>query len=134
LVCPKRLSLGPPRLVRPPVTMFRSTSADPDKIPVRLGAQFLRHAGRYGVGLLLLGLYQTAQWWFDNHFMSAINAATGNNDALALEIGQLLVLVAIGAFMARVLSRLAVFNAGRIAEYELRRALLFKLQRLGPSF
>lgn len=114
--------------------MFPYTPTDPGRIPVKLGAQFKRHAGRFGVGLLLLGLYQVAQWWFDNHFMSAINAATSGKDALALNLGLLLVVVALGAFVARVLSRLVVFNAGRIAEYELRRALLYRLQRLGPPF
>src|SRR5688572_20114797 len=114
--------------------MFPYTPTDPGRIPVTLGAQFKRHAGRFGVGLLLLALYQVAQWWFDNHFMSAINAATSGKDALALDLGVLLVVVALGAFVARVLSRLVVFNAGRIAEYELRRALLHRLQRLGPSF
>lgn len=114
--------------------MFAHTPTDPGRIPVKLGAQFKRHAGRFGVGLLLLGLYQTAQWWFDNHFMSAINAATSGEDALALNLGFLLVAVALGAFFVRVLSRLVVFNAGRIAEYELRRALLYRLQRLGPPF
>src|SRR5690606_33225904 len=56
------------------------------------------------------------------------------NNVLALALGQLLVLVALGAFVARVLSRLVVFNAGRIAEYELRKGLLHRLQRLGPAF
>ena len=110
--------------------MFPYTPTDPGRIPVTLGAQFKRHAGRFSVGLLLLALYQVAQWWFDNHFMSAINAATSGKDALALDLGVLLVAVALGAFVARVLSRLVVFNAGRIAEYELRRALLHRLQRL----
>lgn len=114
--------------------MFRYTSTDSGQIPVKLGAQFVRHAGRFGVGLLLLALYQAAQWWFDNHFMLAINAATSDNAELALEVGRLLVVVALGAFFVRVMSRVVVFNAGRIAEYELRRALLHRLQRLGPSF
>ena len=34
----------------------------------------------------------------------------------------------------RVWSRVAMFNAGRMAEYELRNALLHKLQQLGPAF
>ncbi|HYJ07771.1 MAG TPA: ABC transporter ATP-binding protein, partial [Polyangiaceae bacterium] len=38
------------------------------------------------------------------------------------------------AFGVRVLSRVAVFNAGRNAEYELRRVLSAKLLTLGPSF
>jgi ATP-binding cassette subfamily B protein len=42
--------------------------------------------------------------------------------------------VALFAFGVRVLSRVAVFNAGRNAEYELRRVLSAKLLTLGPSF
>jgi ATP-binding cassette subfamily B multidrug efflux pump len=38
------------------------------------------------------------------------------------------------SFVARVLSRLTIFNAGRFAEYELRTALLHHLHRLGPAF
>ena len=71
--------------------MFPYTPTDPGRIPVKLVAQFKRHKARFGVGLLLLGLYQVAQWWFDNHFMSAINAATSGKDALAFNLGLLLV-------------------------------------------
>src|SRR5690606_25400721 len=102
--------------------------------PVGLWAQFRRHLPRYGAGLLLLGAYQYSQYWFDTRLMRAINAATGGDYDLALHIGSLLVGVAILAFGIRVLSRMAIFNAGRIAEYELRSALLSQLQRLGPSF
>jgi ATP-binding cassette subfamily B protein len=45
-----------------------------------------------------------------------------------------LVVIALVSFGLRVASRVAVFNGGRNAEYELRRALLYHLQRLGPAF
>src|SRR5690606_2823286 len=52
----------------------------------------------------------------------------------AFEIGVFLILLALSAFVVRVFSRVIVFNAGRIAEYELRGALLLRLQKLSPSF
>lgn len=109
-------------------------SAPTRDYPVRLGAQFRRHLPRYGVGLVLLGGYQFAQYWFDTRLMRAINAATAGRQAVALELGATLVAVTLGAFVLRVSSRMAIFNGGRIAEYELRAALLHRLQRLGSSF
>jgi ATP-binding cassette subfamily B protein len=46
----------------------------------------------------------------------------------------LLITLALTAFGVRVLSRVAVFNAGRDAEYELRGALFDKLLKLGPQY
>src|SRR5664279_4378993 len=102
-------------------------------IPTTLAGQFARQAPRYGVGLLLLATYQFGQYWFDTHLSKAIDAAVSGNTSLAGHIGAALIAVAVLSLGIRVLSRMAVFNAGRIAEYELRRALLDQLQRLGPS-
>lgn len=102
--------------------------------PVRLGAQFRRHLPRYAVGLVLLAVYQASQYWFDTRLMRAINAATSGEREVALELGAALVVVTLGAFAVRVCSRMAIFNGGRIAEYELRAALLDRLQRLGSAF
>ena len=43
-------------------------------------------------------------------------------------------LVSVGAMGARLVSRITVFTGGRNVEYELRRALLAHLHKLGPSF
>ncbi len=101
---------------------------------VRLSEQFRRHLPRYLVGVVLLALYQGAQWWFDMQLQDAINAAVEGERQRALRIGAALAAVAVGALFVRVFSRVVVFNAGRIGEYELRSALLSKLQSLGPSF
>lgn len=101
---------------------------------VRLSDQFRRHLPRYVIGLVLLAAYQSSQWWFDMQLQVAINAAVGGDRALALNVGATLALVAVGALFIRILSRVVIFNAGRIGEYELRSALLTKLQSLGPSF
>ena len=96
--------------------------------------QFYRHAPRYSVGLVLLAAYQLFQWWFDTRMRSAINFATQGQSEQAIALGELLVLAALAAFVVRVLSRVTIFNAGRIAEYELRKEILERLLKLGPSF
>jgi len=96
--------------------------------------QFYRHAPRYSGGLVLLAAYQLFQWWFDTRMRRAINFATEGQSAQAIALGELLVLAALAAFVVRVLSRVVVFNAGRIAEYELRQEILDRLLKLGPSF
>ncbi|MCC6217600.1 MAG: ABC transporter ATP-binding protein [Polyangiaceae bacterium] len=111
-----------------------SDPLDPATVPVGLGAQVLRHRARYLLGAALLGAYQYSQYWFDTRSQRAVDALVGGQTAAALAIGPWLVGVAVGAFGIRVWSRIAVFNAGRQAEYELRQALLGRLQRLGPSF
>jgi ATP-binding cassette subfamily B multidrug efflux pump len=114
--------------------MLSSSAIPASRIPTTLSGQFVRQAPRYGVGLFLLAAYQYLQYWFDTHLSTAIDSATRGDTVTAGRIGAALVAVAIGALGIRVFSRMAVFNAGRIAEYELRRALLHQLQRLGPSF
>ena len=96
--------------------------------------QFYRHAPRYCVGLVLLAAYQLFQWWFDTRMRRAINFATQGQSAQAIALGELLVVAALAAFVVRVLSRVVIFNAGRIAEYELRKEILERLLKLGPSF
>jgi ATP-binding cassette, subfamily B, multidrug efflux pump len=114
--------------------MPSSTRTPGSQIPVTIGAHFKRQLPRYGVGLLLLATYQYGQYWFDTRLRSAIDLAMAERFRAATMLGIWLVSVAVGAFVLRVLSRVAVFNGGRIAEYELRSALLDRLQRLGPSF
>jgi ATP-binding cassette subfamily B protein len=115
---------------------FGLAAVDPEaaRLPFGLWGQFGRQARRYAIGLLLLAIYQSAQWWFDTRLSMAINLADQHQRDEALELGVLLVLVSLCAFGVRVLSRVAVFNAGRNAEYELRRVLSAKLLTLGPSF
>lgn len=125
-----RARSGPPMLL--PFTS--STPRPAHTIPVGLGAQFLRHSPAYLVGLVLLAGYQYAQYWFDTRLARAIDQVSLGRHAEVIGLGAWLIGVSVGAFVIRVLSRLAIFNAGREAEYELRRALLDRLQRLGPSF
>jgi ATP-binding cassette subfamily B protein len=106
----------------------------PSEYPVTIGAQFVRQLPRYGVGLCLLAVYHAAQFWFDTRLKNAIDLAVAHQHQAAMTLGLSLVGLAVGSFVIRVLSRVAVFNGGRIVEYELRAALLAHLQKLGPSF
>ncbi len=106
----------------------------PSDYPVTIGAQFVRQLPRYGIGLILIAAYQTAQYWFDTRLRRAIDFAVGGEHRAATTVGMLLIGLALGSFVIRVMSRVAVFNGGRIAEYEIRAALLAHLQKLGPSF
>lgn len=103
-------------------------------VPVSLSAQFRRHSPRYVVGALLVAGYQYSQYRFDVDARSAVDATTSGRFDLASQMGPTLAGLAVGGFVIRVLSRVAIFNAGRQAEYELRGALLERLQQLGPSF
>lgn len=114
--------------------MFASKNTPASEIPFSLGGQLRRHSVRFGAGFLCLVAYWAAQYLFNVWVKDGIDAASiGDSDA-AMRIGAFLISVAIGAFFVRFLSRLAVFNGGRIAEYELRKVLQWRLQQLGPSF
>ncbi len=104
------------------------------EIPVGLWPQFRRQSPRYGAGLVLLGAYWYAQYWFAAQMKGAVNDALAGHSAHAIRVGVSLVVVAVVAFVIRVLSRWAIFNGGRIAEYELRRVFVERLQRLSPAF
>lgn len=103
-------------------------------LPFGLWAQCGRQARRYLLGFCLLALYQYTQYWFDTRLGAAINLADQGQRGPAVTLGVWLIVVAALAFGVRVQSRIAVFNAGRNAEYELRRVLSAKLLTLGPSF
>jgi ATP-binding cassette subfamily B multidrug efflux pump len=100
----------------------------------RLAAYLWRYRERYLVGVLLLALYQYGQYWFDTRLAWAVDRAVAGDSPGAMRIGIGLVTVAIVSFGVRVLSRTAIFNAGRIAEYDIRRRLLEHLHSLGPRF
>ena len=114
--------------------MFPALNTPVEKIPVGLGSQFWRQSWRYGLGVLFLGAYQGSQYAFNVYLARATDAAIGGATEAALRLGTWLIVLAIGAVGVRVLSRMAIFDGGRIAEYELRKVLLFHLQKLGPNF
>ncbi len=104
-----------------------------DTVPTGLWGQLLRRLPRYGTGFLLILVYQSAQYVFDTRLIRAVNAAVQGRTQTALHWATVLIALALGAFVVRVFSRVAVFNAGRDAEYELRGAFFDKLLKLGPK-
>ncbi len=116
------------------MSMFDSSDIPASQIPTTLTGQFVRQAPRYGFGLFLLASYQYLQYWFDTHLSKAIDSAGHGDSSVTGRIGAELIFVALVSLFIRVFSRMAIFNGGRIAEYELRKALLYQLQRLGPTF
>jgi ATP-binding cassette subfamily B protein len=105
-----------------------------DQIPFGLWDQFKRQSPGYVLGLLLLAAYQYLQYAFDNQLDDAVDVAVGDVEGQLASLGLLLIGIAVVSFGVRVFSRVAIFNGGRNAEYEIRRALLDHLQRLGPAF
>lgn len=105
-----------------------------DTVPTSLRGQLLRRLPRYAVGFGLILLYQIAQYVFDTRLIRAVDAAIQGQREWATRWAILLITLAVTAFGVRVLSRVAVFNAGREAEYELRGALFDKLLKLGPQY
>lgn len=114
--------------------MVPALSTPVDKIPVGLWAQFRRQSWRYGLGMVFLALYQGAQYIFNVYLEQTTNIALEGKTQEALRLGGLLISLAVASLFVRVLSRMAIFDGGRIAEYELRKVLLWHLQKLGPSF
>lgn len=110
------------------------TEPSPSVPPVTLLGQAKQQLPRYLVGIALLAVYQTAQYFFDKRLIVAINQVTDGGFHDALSSGRDLVIIALVAFAIRIASRVAIFNAGRQAEYEIRNGLLARLQTLGPSF
>jgi ATP-binding cassette subfamily B multidrug efflux pump len=113
-----------------------TASAEPQKkrFPTSLKGQFRRHAPQYVAGTLTLAAFQYAMNRIDVRSKIAIDTVFGADPASAWKPAALMLLFAVGAFIARIASRWYLFNAGRDAEYELRVELLRKLQQLGAAF
>ena len=106
----------------------------PRPIPTTLLGQFRRHLGAYLVGSFLLFAYQALSYLFDRGLWWGIDASLEGQHREAIYIGIALVVSALLAAGVRIFSRIVIFNGGRNAEYELRKALLDRLHALGPAF
>jgi ATP-binding cassette, subfamily B, multidrug efflux pump len=104
------------------------------EFPTSLRGQFRRHAPQYVIGTLTLAAFQLAMNRIDWQSKHAIDAVFGSDPAAAWRPAAIMLVLALGAFAARIASRWYLFNAGRDAEYELRFELLRKLQQLGAAF
>ncbi len=104
------------------------------ELPTTLGAQFRRHVPAYIFGALALGAFQLSMNRIDWLSKAAVDAIFSSSPKTAYGPASLMLVLAIVAFVARVTSRWFIFNAGRDAEYELRKVMLDRLHRLGTAF
>ncbi len=96
--------------------------------------QFRRKAAQFGFGALTLAAFQYAMNRIDWASKHAVDEIFGTEEPHILRIVLGLGALAIFAFVARVSSRVLIFNAGRDVEYDLRQALLAHLHTLGSAF
>ncbi|MDP8998476.1 MAG: ABC transporter ATP-binding protein/permease [Myxococcota bacterium] len=104
------------------------------RYPTTLRRQLRHHMPQYVAGTLTLAAFQLAMNLIDWQSKSAIDLVFGARPLDAWMPAATMLVLAIGAFVARIASRWFVFNAGRDAEYELRFELLRKLHQLGAAF
>ncbi len=102
--------------------------------PITLRGQLTDKAPMYAGGAVLVAVQQYLMARRDFFVRDAVDAANSMRAEDARTAAIYIFAVSIAAAVVRVLSRVAVFTAGRNVEYELRAVLLDRLQRLGPSF
>ncbi|MBI5531975.1 MAG: ABC transporter ATP-binding protein [Deltaproteobacteria bacterium] len=111
-----------------------SSHADDASLAVGLGAQLKRNLFYYALGTFALIALQTLMSVRDRLFKAGVDHALASRSAETTRVVVLVLVVVISAAAIRVASRMTLFHAGRMGEYELRRALLGRLQRLGAAF
>lgn len=104
------------------------------KAPIGLKAQFKRNIVLYAIGTAMLAIQQFLLGWRDFLVKDAVDAIAANQAKVATTGAIFILVVSVGAMVARLLSRTTMFTGGRNVEYELRQALLHHLHKLGPSF
>ena len=102
--------------------------------PLGLWGQFRRNLTLYVVGWTMLGVQQFLMAQRDYLVKDAVDALSASASEAAATAALLMLAVSGGAFFARLVSRATIFSGGRNVEYELRKALLSHLHKLGPSF
>ncbi len=102
-------------------------------IPLSLWGQFRRNLALYLAGWTMLAVQQVLMAKRDYLVRAAVDGVGQASSATATAAMWILV-VSVAAMGARLFSRITVFTGGRNVEYELRRALLAHLHKLGPSF
>jgi len=99
-----------------------------------LWSHFRAQAPAYLTGALLLAVLQTLMSARDRLFRTGVDSALAGNAPATIRTVSFLIVVVVAAAGIRVLSRMTIFHAGRMAEYEIRNLLLRRLLVLGVSF
>jgi ATP-binding cassette subfamily B protein len=107
---------------------------DPARIAPSERSTFRRHTRAYVLGAAVLAGFHFSMNRIDWLSRSAVDRIFGAAPATAWQPAAAMLLLAVVAFVTRVMSRWFFFNAGRDVEYELRAVLLQRLHRLGAAF
>ena len=99
-----------------------------------IAGQFRQNLALYLIGGLMLLVQQVLMARRDFFIRDAVDAIGASKFALVEQTAAFILLVSLGAFVARLLSRVTIFTGGRNVEYNVRTAFLSHLHRLGPSF
>ncbi len=108
--------------------------AAPSNEPRRIRHYFARHAGAFTAGLFLLIVTQALSLSVPRLLKGATDALVAMDLARTKETAGYLMLIAVLAALARIGSRIFIFNSGREVELDVRNDLFAKLESLPPSF
>ena len=108
----------------------------------RLWVYFRRYAGLFSAGalfLLITNLLALAIPFFLGDAVQMLRDASAEGDLVAIrseviDAAIIIIFLAIGAGIARIFSRITIFNAGRHIEFDIRNELYTHLARLTPRF
>ncbi len=118
----------------------QNSSVDRSARYAALWEHFRNYIGYFAVGALFLVLTNVFGFAIPRRIGLAIEAlrdvAESSEEILpvVVEHGQFIILLAIGAGIARVFSRVFIFNAGRKIEFDIRNSLYDKLTKLTPAY
>lgn len=102
--------------------------------PRRLLHDFWRYRLSFGCGVLFLVVSQALALVVPQLLGSGTDALVRNDLSAVTHAGAELVIIAIMAAGARILSRVLIFNSGRRVEFDIRNDLFRHLTQLAPSF
>ena len=100
----------------------------------RIRDYFKRYRFPFAMGIVFLVLMQGFALSVPPLLKDATDALNTGDMVLMRRTALLLVAVAVGGSVVRILSRVLIFNSGRKVEHDLRNDLLEHLTRLSPSF
>lgn len=100
----------------------------------RIVDYFARHRGAFAVGMVFLVVSQAFTLSVPRLLKSATDAIVAQDGGAAMTAAGWMVVVALSAAVARIASRVFIFNAGRRVEHDLRTDLFRHLQAQGPDF
>ncbi|MCC7382114.1 MAG: ABC transporter ATP-binding protein [Deltaproteobacteria bacterium] len=100
----------------------------------RIRHYFRRYAKSFSAGIFFLILTQGLALSMPRVLQEATDALVGGRLAAARSGALLLFALAAAGAIARIFSRLFIFNSGRLVEYDMRNDLFAALLRLQPSF